>query len=350
MSLFGKVLVGLNLLVAALFGFLVLQDWGRRQAWEYQVFRHEVALRGLPVEGNDEGWELVQSPTRDLTDATLADMFKPAGGNPVRTQQQEVETLRKNVIDRLTDSKTAEEKLNAVAGSLLALAESGEERDRIWQQVLAVRAERDPNARAQQAGKLADQFVIELNGIFDRVLQPLQTADNPARPSRALAEKRQAIAHLLYNLQPDAADHQRVQVVVGLEAYVREADSQALALADMSQRVQRLMDDDRTAFELQYHPLVQRIRLLSEQLHELQGKLKEQQEVKQKHNELVQARETDAEELRKQIEKARADLAVAVAKQTETEKALFAALQKGRDAMKENLKLEQDIRRHETGR
>src|SRR5438874_1054134 len=65
-------------------------------------------------------------------------------------------------------------------------------------------------------------------------------------------QRRQEIAHVLFNLSDQDAAHDRVRKVVGLRAYTQEADRTATALNDMARRVEVALADDRGRFEAQH--------------------------------------------------------------------------------------------------
>ena len=51
MSLFGKILALLNIFGALALVYLAMMDYGKRQAWAYSYFRHELFYKGLPLTG-----------------------------------------------------------------------------------------------------------------------------------------------------------------------------------------------------------------------------------------------------------------------------------------------------------
>src|SRR5215471_11112220 len=55
MSMLGKVLACLNVLVAIALAVLVALDYGKRQAWAYSVFRHDLAVKGIPLNPEELG-------------------------------------------------------------------------------------------------------------------------------------------------------------------------------------------------------------------------------------------------------------------------------------------------------
>src|SRR5438128_11361772 len=77
------ILAGVNVLLAIVFMWLASASWGKRYAWSHAVFRHDMALSGLPVD-EDERDENNEPIAGYLTDRTLQDILK--GGSVVRTQ------------------------------------------------------------------------------------------------------------------------------------------------------------------------------------------------------------------------------------------------------------------------
>src|SRR5262245_6408073 len=100
MTLFGKILAALNVLAAAAFAFLFLMAHGQRQTWSYAVFRHDLALQGLPLEGDQANLGL--PPDRilpqHLEEDTLKSAFRDSGGDPVKTQDEEVKRVQTKLL------------------------------------------------------------------------------------------------------------------------------------------------------------------------------------------------------------------------------------------------------------
>src|SRR5436190_10599623 len=98
MTVFGKVLIVVNLLVTAVFVYVASIDWAKRATWSYAVYRDELRINGLPVD------EFERDPIAGvllidrLSDNTLKQIFQHApGGNPVTTQSAEVKQVRDEV-------------------------------------------------------------------------------------------------------------------------------------------------------------------------------------------------------------------------------------------------------------
>ena len=139
MSLFGKVLACFNIIGAVALFALAAMDYGKRQAWSYSVFRHELVLRGLPLDEKEEdrqGRPVLARLDPDNS-PTLASMFSGLG-TPVRTQAQEVKRVRGVVDARVEAAGTnlqGPEALRArtylLARALLPLTDSYLEREEL---------------------------------------------------------------------------------------------------------------------------------------------------------------------------------------------------------------------------
>lgn len=338
MSLLGKLLIVFNGLAAVVFLFLASADWGLRQNWAYAAFRHELAIRGLPLESEDFWSPPGAIQAADVGPETAEDLFKDAGGHAVQTQQEEVVRKRQELVEQLKalpDDKRRE----ALKHILWNLARTLDERDAIAKSCKA------------EGGEKTDVILGKLEKKFDEAEKPLVAGDSPEQVQRDTAEKRAAIAHLLYNLADDLAWHSRVQIVVGLNAYQREADRQAADIEVMVQRVNRAIDDDRLAFQLEYYQLIQRrTQVLANQVQIMDLNLDTYKQLKEKHKGFVAAREEDKKKLIADLAKAREDIKVELEKQGELEKQKFKSDQDQATKFDENVELEKKIRKLELGR
>jgi hypothetical protein len=331
MSLLGKILMVLNIVAALLFLMVAMIDWGTRQLWAYQVLRHDLALNGLPVDASPDFTAPGTVSADDLHEQTLEEVFKPVGGNPVRTQVEEIQRKRDELEAELKALPVAD-RTRKLKDILMALTQTGDERDRV-------------------AGltREADLWK-EYNRWFDEALSPDPDPDNEQR-RRDFNEQRRAIAHLLYNLSPDPAWQQRVMVVVGVRQYLREGERQAADLERMAQRARELTTSEEIAFINQYKDLIaRRTQELARQNELLQAELKKQEDLKEKHTALVKAREEEIKEFREKTAKAKEATAEALLKQHEQEKELFEAQKNLIDDFDRNIQLERQIRRLELGR
>lgn len=127
MSMLGKILAGLNILGAAAFVYVAALDYGKRQAWAYAVYRHDLFIHGIPVDDeqlNHEGNKL----TTYLNDETKRELF---GGRPVTTQTQEVSDLYKRLQGKIAAVQEVRRQLAVYARVLLPLARTNRDRERM---------------------------------------------------------------------------------------------------------------------------------------------------------------------------------------------------------------------------
>lgn len=176
MSTLGKVLAFLNILGTLALAFLAMLDYGKRQSWAYSVFRHEMVLRGLPI--NEQELDEDKAPLLErLNDETLQDLFRNVGGTPVPTQMKEVERIKTQLDNRLqavAASKAAQ--AYVYARILLPLAGSYLERE----QMLTCRAHfgTDQTLAALKA---------RCRNALAEALRPA-AVENPDVPDRSFAE------------------------------------------------------------------------------------------------------------------------------------------------------------------
>lgn len=321
MSTLGKVLAILNVFAALALVCLAALDWGQRQVWTYAVFRHDLLLRGLPLDAEERDADGVAIADQ-LGNDTLTKLFAQAGGQPVKTQ---VEEVRRKYDDfrRQMDAANEEGRAQKLREILLPVVRTGAERD-------ALR-----NAKLEELeAKLQSEFKPALEGkdAQDHVLED--------------GQRRLAIAHVLYTTSSEQ-EFPRVVVVVGLETYARAVEGQALLLRDMAQRVERIQTEDRTSFEVAHRALVQRVQVLGDRLADVKLSLDQYRAEATKHGVLVNARTIDIKELQVQIAEARADTQAALKEQERLQQALFQAQRSVGQAVDENQLLEKQIRSRE---
>src|SRR5438876_6494005 len=125
MSTLGKVLAILNVFAALAFVCLAALAWGQRQAWTYAVFRHDLLIRGLPVDDQDKDVDGVPIAAQ-LGSDTLAKIFQ--SGQPVKTQVEEVKRKMEELRGQFAadEEQVRAQKLRAI---LRPLAHTEDERD-----------------------------------------------------------------------------------------------------------------------------------------------------------------------------------------------------------------------------
>jgi hypothetical protein len=130
MSLFGKILAVLNVLGAIGLFLLAVMDYGKRQAWSYNVMQHELVLRGMPLD--DKETDAQGRPLADrLSEGTIAGHFANAGGSGKPTQVEEVADLQAKFNAALAAMPSEREQTHYLARILLPLSETYLEREEL---------------------------------------------------------------------------------------------------------------------------------------------------------------------------------------------------------------------------
>jgi hypothetical protein len=168
MSLLGKILALLNLFGALGLIVLASMTYSKRQGWSYSLLRHGIVLDGLPLDEKEEtpnGVPIVDQ----LSENTLRGLFQSVGGNPVKTQIQEVQRVKQALDGKLqpvSQNKRAQTYL--LARILLPLADNHTERE----QLLAIRSLLATDASAAEFKKRYLQA-------FRKAVEPPPAGDEP---------------------------------------------------------------------------------------------------------------------------------------------------------------------------
>jgi hypothetical protein len=325
---FAKFLAFMNVLAALGFLYLATIDYNARKPWAYQVFRAELAMHGLPIDKHDPGPIRVDIALwQDLDDETLTDMFVKAGGNPttkggklIRTQRDEVFRI-KTALEAELKALADDDLRQQLLARFLPLALNLEER-----KSLAARINDKDADLAKLSGVLVEEYFGKIlndtdPGADDDDRYLSDKSGKVAQTSRP--NRRQRIAHLLYNLSADQQAHQRVLAVIGLHGYINEAQGQSARLREMSLRTRGAMRDERALFEIEYQRLVQRILVLTEEIELKQIAYNDKLELKKRTAELKKLREQDRDQLVKDKGEATSKLDAALNAQLWWEEQIF---------------------------
>ncbi len=347
MSILGKVLAVLNVLAAALFIFLAAADYGRRQTWTYAVYRLDLDLDGLPVDADQRDADGGRAVDK-VSDKTMQEMFRSVGGVPAnlppeeRTQLAEVRRVHDKLKQDI-DQSPPPQRLAKARSLVLPLQ----------------RTQRDRILMYQRFTKEKPDDLLGPEGPFEKAFSEVLAPQSPAGKPWTAADRKAAIAHLLFNLNPDrsafnleslfnlGADTEwgeRVQVVVGQAALADEVNRQASAVAAMTDEVKTLVDQDRARFEARHRQVIGELQVLAQGLANRRTALATATEQLNRHKVLLTARQQDLAALRDKLEtsRERADKAAKELEKLETR--LFKAKQdvgKGLDRTRE---LEGEIR------
>jgi hypothetical protein len=334
MSTLNKVLAVLNVLAAI--GFLCVAglDYGKRQAWMYAARQQDFIIKGLPVDENEkdvEGRPLVDAMGKSMQQQLFAGV-----SDPVTTQKAEVKKRYDALRTEINEAPDPDTKKKILEAVLVPLT-------RTWGQ----RYELQRKIRDPQAGV---DTLLAPDGPFDAAFAEALEGKTVAGQDLGLEERREAIAHLLFNLSDKPDLHSRTVRVVGLAAYTREADSQATALQNMVPELEHAREKELTAFEVEHKELVRQIVAMAERVREVSETLKKQQLLAQHHTTLVAARQGDVQKITAEIKDAKKAAELALAGQSRLENALFRADQAITAAAEKNQQLLQQINNLEIGR
>jgi hypothetical protein len=380
MTVFGKVLLIFNLLLAIGFGYLATQDWQRRQTIQAAALRYDLLVQGLPVGAEPDAPKSLPAdpddpvplrvlgvgniPTTSVSKKYLESYFQglqggsELGGPAVPNQLAEVQRVRGRVEQLLNAADTPEAKLQLLRGFLLYQAESLEEH----QAILAL----------LQQGKVED-LQSRLYARFDAVLKPPQAG--PAMPplsdeelagktseeqatlirsrlsqiqqsyDQALdeSERRMRIAHLLIHLDPGAEWQKRVAAIVGLSRYTSALVAQIRRFEDMSRAMEQLIVVDQQAYLERLQPLMraaQNATDLTNRQAALRAKWVEQF---RRESDAVNQRETQLRELANALARVKAEVDQLLVRQKGIEDQMLAVHREVANALEEVYRLEAEL-------
>jgi hypothetical protein len=336
MSILGKVLAVLNVLAAIAFLCFVGLDYGKRQAWMFAVLQEDFIIKGLPVDENEkdvDGRPLVNAVGATMQKRVFEGLNDP---KPVKTQKAEVENRYKALRAEIEEAPNPQAKRKIIEDALVPLARTWGQRTQVQRQI------RDP--------KTDIAALLGTDGPLDAAFREALEGKTVSDQVLGFNERRQAIAHLLFNLNDKPEDHGRALRVVGLEAYTHEVGSQATALENMAPQIQAALEADLTAFEVEHKKFIAQIVVLAERVRHLDENWKKQTLSAQHHKTLVAARKADVENVRSEIAEAAKATQIALDGQSRLEHALFQANQAIAAAADKNQQLLQQINHLELGR
>lgn len=325
MSLLGKILAGLNVLAAAAFVYLALGDWSQRQAWTYAVYRLGLTLDGLPVDADDTDLEGASRAER-LSPATVGALFPSGDAPPEITQAGEVRRVHaalRQQIEGIADEAERRKRLSAV---LVPLASTLDARQALQDQI-----DKQPTATV-------------LDGPFEAAFNAALQNKGPRGEDSGLEHQRRAIAHLLFGVSQDDAARQRTAIVVGLRAYAAAANEQAAAFQRMADRLRVVLTQTQGDFIHEYQAALGRVTLLTDDLKAREAVLAKHQALTEQHTTILNARVSDVQTLRQQLEAATTETRKALEALTQEQALLFAAQERVGQGVETNRRLEREIR------
>jgi hypothetical protein len=114
----------IGVIAVLVLAFLV---YGERKAWQYTVYRYDLAMYGLPPteeDLDDDAYRYLDLGSKE--GRTLTDLF--GSNNPVNTQVKEVERIKRS-LDSKVGAGDNREQMNQLATVLLPLSETNSQRE-----------------------------------------------------------------------------------------------------------------------------------------------------------------------------------------------------------------------------
>ena len=325
MSTFGKALAIVNVLAAI--GFLVLAsgNYAKRHSFDYSVQVNGFIIDGIALDDKE----------KDSEQQLLAKLITPQMSKDLGI----VEKSQKEVVEKRRDK---------LLGAVSAAADKKAELLKILGPLARTYGE-----RVQLAADNADDLTSKLNQAVNEALQgQMPGTFDAANASQKLAndQQRTVMAHFLFGTSMDGADFQTTIAAVGLTHYIRELDSQTLAIEGMTRVVEAGIASDRSTFASNHGAYIQDIIGLKERLDVQIEVLRRQENLLTQYQSLIAARQKDIEDLNKEIAAATATKVAALATQSQLEKAIHSAEVLINKTERDNQTREREIRSQELGR
>jgi hypothetical protein len=333
MSLLGKILAIMNVLLAIVVLVLANIDWGTQQGWNYALLKRQLLIRGLPVDEKEAPQDDPDEPlVRELSGGVLNDLFQgnnggSLGGAPVKTVADELNRVKAKLTGDVANQADDNAKRNLLKGVLYPLARTLSERDEMRANI---DGENGVNWGQREIERRFDGAKLAPRG--DRAAR---------RDFRANA------AFLLGNLSQDPEWRKRVMTVVGLEAYIDGLSRQAEAMSAMAHDIYVAMNTDRAKFEEDYNGFVNLLTRESEQIAKAKNYLAELDKIKSDREVQVKQRQAEKTQAETDLAAARRDTQKEIAQLKAIQTDLFNLQNKYKQAMDKNQGLETELRQLE---
>jgi hypothetical protein len=190
--------------------------------------------------------------------------------------------------------------------------------------------------------KPIDALLAE-NGQFEQAFAAALKSKHNQGSEVGTEHQRRAIAHLLFNISADDAERQRIAPVIGLKAYVDEANQQAFNLRQMSDRLVVGLTEGQGDFESEYKRVVGELQILDRALEQRKAELQSEKAHVEQHQTLLAARVADVQRTKAELEQARQQTQAALGELTKEQQLLFAAQERVGRSVEANQRLEHEI-------
>jgi hypothetical protein len=345
MGLLGKTLAIFNVLAAIGFLVVAVMDYGKQRAWSTLVFQQDLLLNGLPLDDTekDADGDVI---SQKIGAFTLQQLM--TGGQPVTTQLAEVKQRQTALQGAITQAGGEPEQRQKLGEILLPLATTYGEREELKRRI----ATEPLDQLMGDEGPFKAAFREASEGkTAETIQQPGAVAGAPAVRQVGEDLRKQAIAHLLYNLgdKPETYD-QRLQGVIGVKAFLAEVTNQVAVSKELVDAYEHAIHDESHPFEMKDRHLISQIVSFAQRLQEQREILQKQEFNRDQHKTLVNKRQQDITEMQAKIDGEQKILNDQLARQKFLEDALAKANQEATQTSAANKALEQQIRSREIGR
>jgi hypothetical protein len=380
MTVFGKVLLIFNLLLAIGFGYLATQDWQRRQTIQAAALRYDLLVQGLPLGAEPDAPKSLPAdpddpvplrvlgvgniPTTSVSKKYLESYFQglqggsELGGPAVPNQLAEVQRVRARVEQLLNAADTPAARLQLLRGFLLYQAENFEEHQAILALLQQGKVEElqsrlyarfdavlkppqagtgvPPLGDEELAGKTREEQVALIQSRLNQIQQSYEQAIDES-------ERRMRIAHLLIHLDPSAEWQKRVAAIVGLSRYTLALTAQTRRFEDMSRTLEQLLVVDQQAYLERLQPLIQVAQIATEQTNRQAALRAKWVEQFRRESDAVNQRETQLRELANALANVKAEVDRLLVRQKGIEDQMFAIHREVANALEEVYRLEAEL-------
>ncbi len=343
MSIWGKIFAVLNIVAATGFVLIAAMDWGQRERWAYAVYRHDLLVSGLPIDDKEKDPDGTPSVDR-LSDQTLSAIEPSSTGTPVKTQQAEVDRVRKLIDGKINGGDVPGTKSQKLARYLLPLARTARERD----DLLRAMTGPPPNKPEDVEAALQQQF--------DKAFEGVKASG--ADGAHSIEGRKAAAARLLFCLgealhEDPATDYfttpayKRYVNVVGLTGAAQAANDQALVVQNMTDEAVNAFYAEQRQFADNLDAAGYRAQGVSDAVERQDRFLKLKEAEVAKAKQLVELRTSQLNALKDELAKLQGKTAKALSDQAKAEQEVMDRLIELRDTGKKNQELEREIRRLE---
>ena len=364
MSLLGKILAVLNVLVAGGVVFLLALDYGQRRSWAYAVHLHDLYIDGLPADDREKDAE--GTPQVSKLPAKGVEEYFRGLDRGVPTQRAELERVRGVLASYVAgDNPTQEQRLAQV---LRPLARTLSEREDLSSRMTAPKG--DPKELKELQDKLEARFAAAVDPSITPEERKLRASrllfglveglDLAARAGGAASATPEAPPPAAPGAPPagpagapagdplDSNAFKRFVRVVGLRAATRELDAQAAAYENLAAQTDTAHEAERDQFVGQYARLLYEIQNLADDLQDQvrflaakKGETASQRKLADDREELLKQLQKDLKDLQDSTRDRLASL------QTPLENQLLDTLRRARDQGKLTAEAARELRRLE---